>query len=190
MPGRFNPAKKEPQVQFLCPSAGGVLRTAAGDAFVPVTPVRHYSKPRSTHHVLQPIDKARKRRFLKKVRRDIFQKPAPAPIVPYRHKLPAPARVVTYEQLQKRAEQQLQQEHRAKQQHIRQELVKRLSQAKQPVSGVPRTAVSAARCLPLCCGAWVPCNIRYSIYSSENDSSCSVGSVCSPAVLGDCESKC
>lgn len=90
MPGRFNPAKKEPKVQFLCPSAGGVLRTAAGDAFVSVTLVRHYSKPRSAHHVLQPIDKARKRRFLKKVRRDIFQKPAPAPIVPYRHKLPVP----------------------------------------------------------------------------------------------------
>jgi len=192
MPGRFNPAKEKPKVQLLCPSAGGVLRSEEGGVYVPVTPVRHFNKPRSAHHVLQPIDKAHKRRFFKKVRRGIFQKPAPAPIVPYRHKLPAPAVAVTYEQLQKRAEEQREREYRAKQQHIRQELVKRLNQAKQPVSGVPRvgTAVSAARWLPLCCGAWVPCDIRYSSYSDSIRSDSSVSSVCSPGVADDCESKC
>lgn len=171
-----------------------MLRGEEGDVFVPVTPVRHFNKPRSAHYVLQPIDKARPRRSLKKVRLDIFQKPKPAPIVPYRHKLPAPAFVVTYEQLQKRAEQQLKREHQAKQQRIRQELVKRLAAVKQPVCRVPRveSAVSAARSLPLRCGAWVPCDNRYLTFYS--DSECSVGadscSVCSPVELDDCESKC
>jgi hypothetical protein len=106
MPGRFNPAKEKPMVHLLCPSAGGVLRSEEGGVYVPVTPVRHFNKPRSAHHVLQPIDKVQKRRFLKTVRRDSFQKPTPAPIVPYRYKLPALAVAVTYEQLQKRAQEQ------------------------------------------------------------------------------------
>jgi hypothetical protein len=59
MPGRFNPAEEKPTFQILCPSAGGVLRGEEGDVFVPVTPVRHFNKPRSAHYVLQPIDKAR-----------------------------------------------------------------------------------------------------------------------------------
>jgi hypothetical protein len=116
--------------------------------------------------------------------------------VPYRHKLPAPAVVLTYEQLQKRAKEQRRREHQSKQQHIRQELIKRLSLAKQPVKAAAvcakplvRTAVSAARRLRLCCGARVPCNICYSVYSSDFDFD-SVGSVCSPAEVDDCESIC
>jgi hypothetical protein len=68
-------------------------------------------------------------------------------------------------------------------------LLKRLALARQPVSCGPRieSAVSAARWLPLCCGAWVPCNIRYSSFDSDSD--CSVGSVCSPDMVDDCESK-
>jgi hypothetical protein len=69
---------------------------------------------------------------------------------------------VTYEQLQKRAEEQRRRQHQSKQQHIRRELIKRLSLAKQPVKAAAvcakplvRTAVSAARRLPLCCGARV-----------------------------------
>ena len=75
MTGRFKPAKGKPKVQCLCPSAGGVLRSEEGGVYVPVTPVRHFTKPRCARHILQPIDKAGKRRFLQKLRRDIFAKP-------------------------------------------------------------------------------------------------------------------
>lgn len=189
MPGKYNPAKEKPKVQLLRPAAGGVLRSEEGGVYAPVTPVRHFSKPRAVPHVLQPIDKARKRRFLKKVRRDIFIKLKPAPIVPYRHKLPAPGNL-TYEQILKRAEEQRKREHKAKQQYIHQELVKRLAEqrAKAAACAEPRvgTAVSTARWLPLCCGAWVPCYIRYPEYSSDvdSDSVCeSVSSVCSPVAV-------
>lgn len=190
MPGQYNPATEKPKVQFLQPSTGGVLRSEDGGVYAPVTPVRHFCKPRSAPHVLQPIDKARKRRFLKKVRRDIFIKPKPKPIVPYRQKLPAPVAPLTYKQIQKRAEEQRKREHKAKQQYIHQELVKRLAEqrAKAAACAEPRvgTAVSAARWLPLCCGAWVPCYIRYPEYSSDvdSDSVCeSVSSVCSPVAV-------
>lgn len=75
MPGQYNPAKQKPKVQFLQPSTGGVLRSEDGGVYAPVTPVRHFRKPRSAPHVLQPIDKARKRRFLEKscLLRDLFR---------------------------------------------------------------------------------------------------------------------
>lgn len=162
MPGQYNPAKQKPKVQFLQPSTGGVLRSEDGGVYAPVTPVRHFRKPRSAPHVLQPIDKARKRRFLEKI--------------------------------QKRTEEQRQREHQTKQQYIHQELVKRLAEqrAKKAACAEPRvgTALSAARWLPLCCGAWVPCNIRYPEYSStfDSDSVCaSVSSVCSPVAAEECK---
>lgn len=178
MSGRFNPAKEKSKVQILCPSSGGVLRSQEGRLYVPATPVRHFSKPRSVPHVLQLIDKARNRR-LQKIRQKIFSKPAPVPIVPYRHKLPQPAVVVTYEQLKKRAQAQIQREKQAKQQHIRQELIQRLASVKQPEQSA--SVVSAVHWLPLCCGAWVPCKNRYPdcAFCESSDSS-SEGSVCSP----------
>jgi hypothetical protein len=145
MPGEYNPAKEKPKVQLLRPAAGGVLRSEEGGVYAPVTPVRHFSKPRAVPHVLQPIDKARKRRFLKKVRRDIFIKLKPAPIVPYRHKLPAPGNL-TYEQILKRAEGLSKREQQAKQQRIRQELIRRLSLAKQSVQ--PAAACTMVKAHP------------------------------------------
>lgn len=188
MPGRFNPAKEKQKVQVLCPSSGGVLRSEGGGAYQPVTPVRHFEKPRSARQLLQPVDRVQKRRFLKKVRRDIFVKPAPQPIVPYRHKVPAPARVVTFEELQRRADEQRQLEKERQQQHIRQELVKRLAASKQSAQPVRiADCVSVVRGLPLCCGAWVPCNTRYPAYSDQSVSE-SVSSVCSPAAVDECAS--
>lgn len=195
MPGRFNPDKEKPKVQRLCPSTGGVLRSEGGGAYLPATPVRHFAKPRSDQHLLKPSDKVQKRRFLAKVCRNIFTKPAPQPIVPYRHKLPAPARVVTFEELQKRADEQRQREKERQQQHIRQELVKRLATTKKQ-SVQPGTSannivgcVSVVRGFPLCCGAWVPCYTRYKVNSDQANSDCdSVSSVCSPAAVDECES--
>lgn len=191
MPGKYNPAKEKPKVQLLRPAAGGVLRSEEGGVYAPVTPVRHFSKPRAVPHVLQPIDKARKRRFLKKVRRDIFIKLKPAPIVPYRHKLPAPGNL-TYEQILKRAEGLSKREQQAKQQRIRQELIRRLSLAKQsvqPAAACVAVAARAVRGSPVCGVDRVPCDIRYSEYSSESDCD-TVSSVCSPVAADDCESIC
>jgi hypothetical protein len=182
MPGRFISVKEKPKVQFLRPSSGGVLRSQEGGEYVPVTPRRHFSKPRSEPHILQPIDKARKR-FLQKVRKNILIKPAPTPIVPFRHKVPEPARVVTYDQLKERAEAELQRERVIKQQHIRQKLIRLLASAKQ--SKRKQLGVLSVICgLPVHRGARVPCYKRYPfvdcpVFGSEEDT------VCSPEVVGD-----
>lgn len=148
MPGRYNPDKAAPKVQFLEPVINKAVHRRlkavfklGSEEFATATPIRHLP-PRTSHHCLQPSRDIQKvpvqprsqpKTYSKKVQkilRNILEKPKPKPIVPHRFTQEVP-RQLSYEEVRAQAEARaaaITVKHVIPQQQLREILQQKLSQ--------------------------------------------------------------